>query len=300
MKKILFHSFSFHHDKYMKKIHEIISGSIFISQENKSKIENCDFEIGVTNSYLGFNTTDLIKRKSKESKLISLCHTTFGWSENISLSRLNENGFIFAAPEFWKVKEKERVISYRGHYMMLYHYFNKPAIEKIDGVLYLPPSGIKKIEEVMEIIKNIKQKIYIKLHPISELDNFPINWSESAKGLQLKDYKKIESDRIKIITSKEMSLEMAIDAFDFIIGTPPTSALIEAIARGKIYNQNKKVIYTNNMEGIPEKYGIEFSSSPKIKNFGTINESVINQIVIGKEKQVNEIKKLLSMEIENG
>lgn len=295
MKKLLLHSFSFHHDKYMKKIHEIFfTDSIFLKQEDKNKIKDYYFSIGVTNSYLGFETTRLIKEKSRADKLISLCHSTFGGIENINGSKEIGDGYIFAAPKFWKVTlPSKNLIQYHGHHMMLHHYYTPPTKMIADGVLYLPPCGIKDINEVKEIIKNIKQKVYIKPHPIAELNAFPEKWADTSKGLLLKDFKKLENSKVKVITSKDITLEQAIDAFDFIIGTPPTSALIEAVARSAIYGKDKRVIYTNNMEGIPEKYGMHYSSAPCIKDFGIMDKQVLDSLVIGKREQVNEIRKLL-------
>jgi len=261
--------------------------------------------LGITNSYFHdnekkkFNTVRRIRDLSKEKLGITLSHSTFLTPDNFYNCVSDEKGLFFLAPSTWDnfPVSDNNVVFYSGHYMTMYHYHNKPVKKELNNILYLPVSGISDIKQVLRTLENLmNHKIFIKVHPTTEKiirggkSSAPDKWPRESIGIPIDDYIKLahEYDNIEILYDSKSSLIDAIDSCRYIIGSPPTSTLIESSIRGTIYGDGKLIV-SNDFNSTCEYHGIPFCQKPSIKDFKLMDRRSLSSFVIGEEKQIESL-----------
>jgi len=182
----------------------------------------------------------------------------------------------------------ENTFRYQGHYMSLYHYNTPPSINEMDGILYLLRAE-STVAEIKEHIKNLDHKnIFLFPHPFC-VHGRPDGWQEEPLGAMIKELREYANSVSNVMVVENTLLVDVIDSFKFIMCAPPTSTLIEAIVRGKIYRSEKRIVATGTFNGLLSHYGIPNSVSPKVADFEKPDNNIINGFVIGKSNQENEI-----------
>lgn len=283
----LIYNFAPHHGKYMDEILRITGGYSYTEDLLR------DFDIGVTNSYFGMKTSTKIANKSDSGKIITMGHSMFGYNEHIKNCKPKENFEYFMLPHSWNTNGRDNLrntLSYRGHYMSLYHYRTRPTEKIQDGILFLL-SAQTTVEQIKEHIKNLDHKrIYLYPHPFC-VSGFPDGWKNVHEplGAMIEELMEFASNSVNVRVTYQTPLIEAIDSFEFIMGMPPSSTLIEAIVRGKIWGNEKRIVATGSFHGVLSHYGISTSVAPTVSSFTVPNNDVINGFVIGEQEQEQEI-----------
>lgn len=297
----LVYSLAVHHRQYMERVCGLFPAAELYWPENSLGMFNPPkkYRVGITNSYFGFTTVRKLRENSASRKVITLGHSMFGSHENYHLCLPHTNDDHFMMPDLWHYvldrKVDNNVHSYAGHYMSLYHYQNPPQVPQHDEVLFMPVSGIKDIDEIHESVKNINKRVFIRLHPVTSREKPPEKWTDSSLGLSMQDYIDYaeKNKKVKILTEQDGSLVDMVDSCRFIMGTPPSSTLLESAIRSHVYKQNKRIIATNNKENIPFRYGMSVSKSPVLEDFGFVSNAVINHLCVGNSFQMIELMRVL-------
>jgi len=312
--KALAYSISEHQVKYLEAMSKVFNINTMLLPETRYQLVESNVEISISNGYYysghnKFNVMNRIRLFSKNKKVVTFSHSTFGSNENIYNCVSSDRGKYFAVPSAWKNILKYPCLSpnsfeYEGHFMALYHYDKFPLSRQSETILYMPISGIKNIEEVKETLKNLMHmSIMIKVHPVIESGHASHKWNMDSIGIPFQEYLDFadEHSNIIIIHERKEAMVDAIDRCKYIIGTPPTSTLIEAAIRGKIYNEEKLIIATSGGAKIEsdlinclDKYGINITSSPRREDFAILPEHTIKEFVIGKWNQESEINNLIN------
>ncbi len=308
--KTIAYSISKHQSKYLEAMNEIFDIHTMMLPETRYHLVESNSDIAISNSYYhnnlkNFNVMDRIALFSDRKKVVTFSHSTYGSDENIYKCVHGEYGKYFAVPSAWKnilgyPCFGHNSFIYEGHFMSLFHYKMFPLFRQSDIVLYMPIAGIRNINEVKKTLKNLMgMRILIKVHPVIESGNIPHKWNTDDIGISFQEYLDFADAHSNISIVNEIgdtSLINAIDRCKYIIGVPPTSTLIEAAIRGKIYNDEKLIVatsggtrLTNDIWRCTDKYGMNLCDSPRISDFSLLPEHTMKEFVIGKRKQENEI-----------
>lgn len=304
----LCYNFASHHHKYMMHLAKETLSPMVGTKNPKAEIalRHRTYDIGITNSLYGGDTkprtVEALFENSRHRKVLLMGHSMFGANEHVTGMHGDGEKTLGVIPGYFKWllghKIPEHCILYPGHYMGLYHLRNKYAFRPFeeDAVLFMPIAGIKSIDELFAATKNIVgKKIYVRVHPAVE-DGFRF-MHERDRGINLQGYLRFATQHgnAEVILPSQESLRTSMGACKYVMATPPSSTLIEAAIHAKIFHGEKRIVYTHDMEGIPSKFGVNVSDSPYIDDFSVIPRHILDEIVIDRKHQSNEINRAIKL-----
>ena len=290
--KINFHSFASHHNKYIEALNRACNfGGNVIYQKEIYEIPN----VLISNSLFKIGGKSYLER-FLSAKIILIGHSLFLHSYHINnflSTYIDKVPIVNVFPEF-SVENSEiplqfPCITYSGHYMTLYHYFNQQqGGNSKNGVLLLTDDKVT-IEEILHATRNIgnKYKIYVRLHPAIVSIARKFLAARSLKPTYENFLALEKNNNFKIIHPEQENIETSFGRANYIIGFGNTSTLIECAISSKISRINKNFIFSFRGEQISKVFGALHVIDPYIDEFQPIHENITNELCIGYENQVD-------------